>query len=326
MPYDQAPYGLEMATVLITQRLLEGSLEPLETDGHELIQPGQSGPMSEDELLDAVRRVDGVVCTLTDRITAAVLEAGARERLKVVGTASVGFDHIDVAAAKRLGVAVCNTPGVLDESTADLAFFLILAAARRTSDSEADLRAGAWTGPTLAGHLGVDVHGATLGLVGFGRIARQVARRAEGFGMRVLHHSRRDTGEAGYVGVLEDLLALADIVSLHVPLDTSTRHLIGPAQLAAMRPSSILVNTARGPVVDEAALADALEAGRIFGAGLDVYENEPAVDPGLLAARHVTLLPHVGSATLATRKAIGRLACQGVDDLLAGRAPGAPVT
>jgi glyoxylate reductase len=239
----------------------------------------------------------------------------------VVSVAAVGYDNIDVAAADRLGVAVCNTPGILDETTADLAFLLILAAGRLASGAEADLRAGRWTGWGITDHLGRDIHGTCLGLVGYGRIARAVARRAEGFGMEVLHHTRTATGRPGYVAALPDLLARADTVSLHVPLTPSTRNLIGAAELASMKPTAVLVNTARGPVVDEMALAHALEAGELHAAGLDVYSGEPAINPVLLKAPRTVLLPHVGSATVETRRAMARMAGQAICDVLAGVTP-----
>ena len=200
-------------------------------------------------------------------------------RLRVVGNIGVGYDNIDVSAATRLGVAVCNTPGVLDETTADLAFLLLLAASRRATEAEATLRTGEWHGFRVDAFLGNDVFGAALGIVGFGRIGQAMARRATGFGMTVLHHCRRDTGLAGYVSDLDDLLARADAVSLHVPLTSATRHLIDERRLRLMQPHAVLVNTSRGPVVDEPALASALERGVIFGAGIDVYEREPEVHP-----------------------------------------------
>ena len=261
-----------------------------------------------------------MVCVLTDRIDTHVLHAGA-PRLRVVANVAVGYDNVDVATASELGIAVCNTPGVLDETTADLAFLLVLAAARRASDAEADLRSGRWTGFHIGDFLGVDVHGATIGIVGFGRIGHAVARRAAGFGMEVLHHSRHDTGIQGWVAHLDDLLPRVDIVSLHVPLGDDTRGLIDARRLALMRPSAVLVNTARGPVVDEDALAAALERGTIFAAGIDVYEREPEVHPRLLAAPHAVLLPHIGSATERTRRRMAQLACEGVVGVLAGERP-----
>jgi glyoxylate reductase len=310
-----------VARVLITRRLTPGGTDPLVQAGHEIINRDDDVPLTADELLAGAGDSDGIVCQLTDRIDAAVLKAGRAGRLRVVANAAVGYDNIVVASARELGVAVCNTPGVLDDTTADLAFLLILAATRSSSAAEDDLRRGRWNGWGFTTRLSHDVHGATLGLVGYGRIARAVARRAAGFDMEVLHTSRTDTGLPGYVAELSDLLARADIVSLHVPLTESTRHLIGAAELALMKPTAVLVNTARGPVVDEDALADALQTGTIYGAGLDVFDGEPTVNPRLLQSPRTTLLPHIGSATVATRTSMARLACQGVADVLAGRTP-----
>jgi glyoxylate reductase len=314
-----------LARVLVTRRLPPGGLDPLVEAGHELVQRDDEAPWDHDALVSAASSVDAVVCLLTDRIDAEVLQAGA-PRLRVVGNVAVGYDNIDVATAARLGIAVCNTPGVLDETTADLAFLLILAAARLASDAEGELRAGRWSSWGINDHLGRDVHGATLGLVGFGRIGRAVARRAAGFDMRVLHHARHDTGLDGYVAELDELLAASDVVSLHVPLTEETRHLIDDRRLRLMKPDAVLVNTSRGSVVDEEALAAALEAGTIFAAGLDVYEREPEVHPRLLAAPRTVLLPHVGSASQATRQRMARLACEGVRAVLAGERPANLVT
>lgn len=309
-----------MARVLVTRPLTEGGTDPLREAGHEIVAGPDGEPLAPEDLARLAAECDGVVSHLTDRIDAAMLGEGRKGRLKVVANAAVGYDNIDVLAAHDLGIAVCNTPGVLDDTTADLAFLLILAATRQTTGAESDLREGRWHGWGFNTHLARDVHGATLGLVGFGRIARAVARRAIGFDMTVLHTTRHDTGEVGYVP-LDELLSRSDIVSLHVPLNQTTRHLIGKDELARMKPTAVLVNTARGPVVDENALSDALEAGSLFAAGLDVYDGEPTVSPRLLKAPRATLLPHIGSATIDTRTRMGRLACQGVCDVLAGRTP-----
>ena len=253
-----------------------------------------------------------------------MLDAGARGgRLRVVADVAVGYDNIDVSAATAHGITVCNTPGVLDETTADLAFLLILAAARLASEAEHDLRTGAWAGSGwgINQYLGQDVHDATLGLVGFGRIGQAVATRAHGFGMRVIHHARTTTGIAGFVADLDMLIAHADFVSLHVPGGAATHHLIDARRLALMKPTAVLVNTARGTVVDEAALADALTAGTLFAAGLDVYEREPEIHPRLLAAPRTVLLPHIGSASQATRTRMATMATSAVATVLAGGTP-----
>jgi glyoxylate reductase len=303
--------------VLVTRQLPRGGLDPLE--GHELLQRPDDRPLTHDELVAAAADVDAIVCLLTDRIDAEVIAAAPR--LAAIGNVAVGYDNVDVDAAARAGVAVCNTPGVLDETTADLAFGLILAASRLFGEAERDLRAGRWHGWSINQYLGRDVNGATLGLAGYGRIGRAVARRAGGFGMRVLHHTRTPTGEAGYVASLDELLASADVVSLHVPLSDETRHLIGRRELELMKPTAVLVNTARGPIVDEDALAEALWSGRIFAAGLDVYELEPRVSERLLAAPRTVLLPHVGSGSTQTRTAMARMAADGVRAVLAGERP-----
>jgi glyoxylate reductase len=312
--------------VLVTRPLPAGATDPLVApDGPgppcEIVQRTDDEPFEQAGLVAALGvGFDGLVCLLTERVDSAVLAAG-KGRLRVVANVAVGFDNIDVDAATAAGVVVCNTPGILDETTADLAFLLVLAAARRTSEAEAALRAGRWTGFHIDEFLGRDVHGATLGLVGYGRIGRAVARRAQGFAMEVIHHTRTPTGEPGWIGDLHELLGRSDIVSLHVPLTPATRHLIGPAELATMKPTAVLVNTARGPIVDEEALAEALETGGIAAAGLDVFEAEPVVHPRLLAAPGAVLLPHVGSASVATRTAMARLASSSARAVLAGEIP-----
>ena len=313
-----------MARVLVTRRL-PGGLDPLVEAGHELIQSEGDRAFTHDEIVEQASGVDAIVCLLTDRIDGAVLKAGS-PRLKVVATVAVGYDNIDVDAAAARGIAVCNTPRVLDDTTADLAFLLILAAARRIWEAESDLRAGKWPGWDIDQYLGRDVHGAVLGVVGFGRVGQAVARRATGFGMEVLHHTRRETGIIGWRGDLDRLLAESDIVTLHVPLTDETRHLIDPRRLALMKRDAVLVNTSRGPVVDEEALAVALEEGAIFAAGLDVYEREPEVHPRLLGAPRTVLLPHIGSASLATRTRMARVAAENAVAVLAGERPEYPVT
>jgi len=310
-----------MARVLVTRELPAGGTEPLVDAGHVIVARDGDEPYSHDELVTIAPAVDAIICLLTDRIDADVITAGAAGRLRAVANVAVGYDNVDVEVATRCGVAVCNTPGVLDETTADLAFLLILAAARLASTAEADLRNARWPGWNIMQYLGQDVHGATLGLVGFGRIGQAVARRAAGFGMNVRHHTRHDTGISGWAPELDKLVATSDFVSLHVPLTDETRHLFDARRLALMKPTAVLVNTARGPIVDEAALATALEDGTIFAAGIDVYEREPEVHPRLLAAPRTVLLPHLGSASEATRRRMARLACEGAVAILAGERP-----
>jgi glyoxylate reductase len=309
-----------LARVLVTRRLPPGGLDPLVEAGHELLEPDDAQAFLHDELVHMVPQVDAIVCLLTDRIDADVLAAGS-PRLKVVANVAVGYDNVDLDAAAEHDVLVCNTPGVLDETTADLAFLLILAAARRAWEAESDLRAGKWPGWDIDQYLGRDVHGTVLGVVGFGRIGQAVGRRAAGFGMEVLHHTRRDTGVPGWQRDLDALLAESDIVTLHVPLTVETRHLIDARRLRLMKRDAVLVNTSRGPVVDEEALADALEEGVIFAAGLDVYEGEPEVQPRLIASPRAALLPHIGSASVATRTRMAQVAAENVRAVLAGEQP-----
>ncbi|MGQ0825715.1 MAG: 2-hydroxyacid dehydrogenase [Actinomycetota bacterium] len=309
-----------MARVLVTRRLPDGGLDPLA--GHEVVGPHpDDAPYTHAELCAQAGAVDAIVCVLTDRIDEDVITSGATAGLRIVANVAVGYDNIDIAAAAAHGVRVCNTPGVLDETTADLAFLLMLAASRLASAAETDLRTGRWQGWGITQYLGRDVHDATLGLVGYGRIGRAVAARASGFGMRVIHHARRPTGVAGYVDDPDRLLAAADIVSLHVPGGGATHHLIDARRLALLKPSAVLVNTARGTVVDEEALAEALHGGRLFAAGLDVYEREPQIHPKLLAAPRTVLLPHIGSASQATRTRMATMATAAVATALAGGTP-----
>jgi len=305
----------------VTRRLPDGGLDPLA--GCEVVGPKPDDtPYTHDELCAHARSCEAIVSLLTDRIDADVIAAGAAGgSLKVIANVAVGYDNVDVQAAAARGIVVCNTPGVLDDTTADLAFALILAASRLLSGAESDLRTGRWHGWGITQYLGHDVHGATLGLVGYGRIGRAVARRAEGFGMHVLHHARHDTGTDGYVADLEVLLRAADIVSLHIPGGAGTHHLIDARRLALMNPSAVLVNTARGTVVDEAALARALHEGLLFAAGIDVYEREPQIHPDLLSAPRTVLLPHIGSASTATRTRMATVATSAVATVLAGGTP-----
>jgi glyoxylate reductase len=281
------------------------------------IWPGPGAPPPA-ELRREAEHAEGLLCLLTDRIDRALL--AACPRLRVVSSCSVGLDHVDLAAARERGIRVGHTPGVLTETTADLAFALLLAAARRIAEADRFVRSGAWTAqrswePDLL--LGRDLHGATLGIVGLGAIGRAVARRAQGFGMRVLGWSPSGRAVPGVASrSLADLLAESDFVSLHVALVAETRGLLGAEAIARMKPGAVLVNTTRGGVVDEAALVAALGSGRLAAAGLDVFAEEPLPsDSPLLALPNAVLLPHIGSASIATRSRMAELA---VANLLAG--------
>ena len=268
---------------------------------------------------------DGLMCALTDRVDAALI--GAASQLKAVANIAVGYNNIDVPVCTARGIQVTNTPGVLDDSTADLAFALMLATARRITEVEAYIRKGEWTGWKLKQWLGVDVHHATLGIIGMGRIGQAIAKRACGFDMKVIYHNRNrvaldieQRANAAYVN-MDELLAQADFVILQMPYSPATHHLIGAAQLAKMKPSAILINSTRGGVVDDAALIAALKNGTIRAAGLDVFENEPKLDPAFLELKNVALAPHIGSSTEATRRAMAMLAAQNLVAALTGQRP-----
>jgi glyoxylate reductase len=273
-------------------------------------------PPTRDELIENCRDKDALVCLLTERVDAGVL--AHMPSVKIVANVAVGFDNLDVAAGTAAGVVMTNTPGVLDDTTADLAFALIMATARRLVEGDRLMRSGGWGGWGIMQLLGHDVHHATLGIVGFGRIGRGVARRARGFSMNVVYHDGiRATPEVeNELGVrfvdLKELLGSADIITLHVPLLAETRHLIDAAALKSMKRTAVLINTSRGPVVDESALVQALREGTIAGAGLDVYENEPRLTPGLVELENVVLLPHIGSASYDTRGKMAEIAARNV--------------
>jgi glyoxylate reductase len=280
-------------------------------------------PMSGEELARSVHGFDAVLCMLHDPIDATVLEAA--QGCKVFANMAVGYNNIDVAEATRRGILVTNTPGVLTEATADLAWALILAVPRRVAEGDRVMRAGTFPGWGPNYMLGGDVTGRTLGLVGPGRIAQAVAERAVGFKMPLLYTGRRDSPGLDALGAkrveLDRLLAESDFVSLHVPLTSETTHLIDARALALMKPTAYLINTSRGPVVDEAALVAALMDRRIAGAGLDVYEREPIMQAGLATLDNAVLLPHLGSATFETRARMSRIAAENVVAVLEGRRP-----
>jgi glyoxylate reductase len=284
--------------------------------------------MEREDLLALVEGVDVMVTMLYDRVDDELLDA-AGPRLRGVCNVAVGFDNVDLVACARRGVLVTNTPGVLDDATADIAFGLILAATRRLGEGERLIRAGRpwqWGMGFMLGH---DLRGARLGIVGLGGIGSRVAHRGRAFGMEIAYTSRRESPHAAELEAtrldLDELLATADVVSLHAPLTPATRHLIGARELALMKPTATLVNTARGAVVDEAALAAALGEGAIAAAGLDVFEDEPRVHPALLELENVVLVPHLGSATVETRAAMAELAARNAIAVASGGEPPTPV-
>src|SRR5215203_3655032 len=287
--------------VLVTREIPDAGLRLLRDFDVTVVS---ESPPGRGELLEAVRGAAGILPTVTEKMDAEVMDA-AGDGLKVIANMAVGYDNVDLDAAGERDVVVTNTPEVLNETTADTAFMLLLAAARRLGEGERIVRAGEWEawGPKML--LGPDVWGKKLGILGFGRIGQAVARRAKGFGMEILYagRSRKEDAEKEFEArylELDELLETCDFISLHTPLTEETTHLIGEAELGKMKKEAVLVNTARGSVVDEAALADALEGGRIFAAGLDVYEEEPKVYTKLLELENVVLAPHIGSASFET--------------------------
>jgi gluconate 2-dehydrogenase len=310
--------------VLVTREVFDETLEYLRQHC-EVLDNQRDVPYTPDALGKALADCDGLMCALTDKVDPVLLAAAPK--LKGVANIAVGYNNIDVPACTARGVMATNTPGVLDDSTADLAWTLMLGTARRITEVERRIRNGEWTGWQLKQWLGVDVHHATLGIVGMGRIGQAIARRAFGFEMKVIYHNRKPIApelerkcNATYVS-FDELLSQSDFIVLQVPYSPQTHHLIGAAQLAKMKPTAILINSTRGGVVDDAALIDVLKKGGIRGAGLDVYENEPKLNPEFLKLDNVVLAPHVGSSTEATRKAMAMLAAQNLVAALQGKLP-----
>jgi glyoxylate reductase len=316
--------------IVVTRRIPEPALELLGGAGQLWCSP-HDRPLSTEELYAAIAGADAVVTLLHDRVDDAFLDA-AGPQLRVVANVAVGYDNVDVAAATERGVLVTNTPGVLTDATADLTIALILMVTRRLGEGERLVRSGETWSWSMFFLLGRGLAGKTLGVIGLGAIGQATARRALAFGMRVVYAGPRrapaaveeQLGAAQYLP-LDGLLAVADVVSIHCPLRPETRHLIDGQRLALMRPDAYLVNTARGPIVDEAALADALTRKAIAGAGLDVFEHEPEIHPGLLGLENVVLFPHLGSATIETRTAMGVLAAHNVVAVLNGDPPLTPL-
>jgi glyoxylate reductase len=309
--------------VLITRPIMDAPLARLQERCDVTVHENDFG-IPRDELLQVVAGRDAIITMLTEKVDAEFL-AAAGPQLKIVANHAVGFDNVVLADCTAAGILATNTPDVLTETTADTAFALLMAAARRVGEGERFLRAGTkWIwGPLMM--LGQDLHHKTIGIVGFGRIGQAVARRARGFGMDVIYTDAIQLPpdvEDGAVRVeMDDLLERADFVSIHTNLTEETRHLFGHEQFKRMKPTAVLVNTSRGPVVDEAALADALESGEIFAAGLDVFEKEPEVHAKLLQLENAVVIPHLGSATVDTRNAMGHLAVDNVFAALDGAKP-----
>jgi glyoxylate reductase len=318
-----------MSRVVVTGRIPEPALEKLRAE-HDV--DAWAGPESigREELLRRVAGAEAIVSLLTERIDGELLDA-AGPQLKVVANVAVGYDNIDVPACAARGIVATNTPGVLTDATADIAFGLILMATRRLGEGERLIRSGQPWKWGMFFLLGSSLQGKTLGIVGMGGIGQATARRAKAFGMEIVYQSRSeiDPTIAAELGArrmdLEELLAVSDIVSVHCPYGPATHHLIGPRQLATMKSSAFLINTARGPIVDEAALALALREGQIAGAGLDVFEEEPKVHPELLGLENVALVPHLGSATVETRTAMAVLAANNALAVLQGAEPPTPI-
>ena len=316
------------AQILVTRHVYAEAIDILESCGAVDYHDSSTG-LTPELLAARVADKQAVVCQLTDHIDACVMDAAPG--LKVIANVAVGFDNIDIPAATERGIVVTNTPGVLTDTTADFAFALLMAAARRIPEADRFLRAGRWRQWQIDLMSGHDIHAHTLGVLGLGRIGHALARRARGFDMRVIYHDavRATPDEEREMGLehvaMDDLFREADFVSVHVPLTDATRHLVGARELALMKPTAILINTSRGPVVNEAALAAALRDGAIASAALDVFEQEPAVDPRLLELENVVLVPHIASASIKTRTRMCTMAADNAVAVLRGQAPPNPV-
>jgi glyoxylate reductase len=321
IPRRTAMAGRVYVTRVIPQPGIDLLRQHVEIDVNE-----SDEPLTSEELQARAREYDALVTLLTDQIGVDVLAAG-KGRLKIVANVAVGYDNIDVDAATAAGILVTNTPSVLTDTTADFAWTLLMSAARRVTEADRFMREGKYHGWGIMMLLGQDIHGKTLGITGFGRIGQAVARRARGFDMNILYYdpvaeAEEAAREVGARSVeLDTLLRESDFVSVHTPLSPETHHLIGKPELERMKSTAILVNTSRGPVVDEAALTDALRERVIAGAGLDVYEHEPAVSPGLVDLDNVVLAPHIASASVATRTRMATMAAENVLAAFEGKRP-----
>ncbi len=317
-----------MPSIFVTRPIPQSGIQLLvEAFGEESVTVSpHDRVITREELLEGVKGMDALLPILTDPIDADVMDA-AGPQLQIIANYAVGYDNIEIAAATERGIPVTNTPGVLTDTTADLTWSILMCAARRISESERYLRAGQWTGWGPQVMLGVDVHGKTLGIFGMGRIGKAVARRAAGFNMRIIYHDKHRLEpalekelSATYVDMAV-LLAESDFISVHVPLHPDTTHAFSTEEFRAMKETACLINTSRGPVIDEAALAQALRAGEIFAAGLDVFEEEPKVPPALLECENAVLIPHLGSASRETRAKMAEMAASNIVARLRGETP-----
>ena len=294
-------------------------------DAFDVTVDPQDRPLTKDQMIAAIKTHDAIAVTVTDQVDADVIAAGADGNCQMIANFGVGVNHIDLAAATQHNLPVSNTPGVLTDATADIAMTLMLMCARRAGEGERELRAGGWTGWRPTHLLGMDFSGKTIGIIGMGRIGKAVARRcAHGFGMKVVFYNRStvtdcDDMDATQLPTVEEVCAAADIISLHCPGGDETRHIMSRAAIAAMPEHGFVINTARGDVIDEAALAEALTAGQIGGAGLDVFQGEPQINPAIMAAPNTVLLPHMGSGTVETRNAMGMMVVENLKAHFAGK-------
>ena len=308
--------------ILVTYKLPSAAIAPLEAVGDVDVYRG--GVLSKEELVERIRGKQAIVVAALDKIDKDVIDAG--RDLRIVANVAVGYNNLDVPYARSRGIVLTNTPDVLTEATANMAMTLILAVTRRIVEGDRLVRRGDWKGFSLDFMIGSEIRERQLGIVGLGRIGRAVAEKAKFFGMKIVYHNPSPRSVDGYESMsLDQLLATSDVVSLHVPLSPQTRHLIDRKALSRMKRSAYLINTSRGPVVDEDGLAWALREGIIKGAGLDVYEDEPRVHPGLLALENVVLVPHMASATAETRAAMYDLVARNVVNVLSGKPPVTPI-
>ena len=317
-------------TLIAATALLPDTCEARMASLGKVRRQAQGDPKQIEEWAALTAEADALVVNAADRLDAERIKA-LGPRLKVIATFSVGYEHIDLTAAAARGITVTNTPGVLTEATADIAMLLILGGSRRASEGMAELRTKSWTGWTPTHLMGRQIGGKTLGILGLGRIGLATATRAEAFGMRVIYTGRRpstETAAAGfeYVEDLETFLGRTDVLSIHCPLTAETHHLLSKDRIAQLPKGAIVINTARGPIIDDAALIDAAKSGHIYAVGLDVFDGEPAINPGYLELPNAFLLPHLGSATLETRTAMGNLVLDNVEVVLAGKPALTPVS